>query len=152
MLIFPCTDTHLNMTHPREYDYRQRLSPNPLGVVMINGYQLQKPMQKANQRCATPPHPKTFLSPLPKSTKISLQRIILRMQIHLLPLHLSPPLPHPPLHASHTPLHIHAHTRRPAHEHASLAAELPLHLLQHERDVRAAVLGAPGGLFGVDGG
>lgn len=73
--------------------------------------------------------------------------IILRMQKHLL----SFALPHTSLHASNNPLHIHPHARRPAHEDAGAVAEFALQALEHVRYVRAAVLGAPGGLLGVEG-
>lgn len=73
--------------------------------------------------------------------------IILRMQKHLLPF----TLPHTSLHASNDPLHVNPHTRRPAHEDAGAVAELTLQALEHVRYVRAAVLGAPGGLLGVEG-
>lgn len=68
-------------------------------------------------------------------------RIILRMQKHLLP----PPFPlqHSPLHARHHPLHIPPHTRRPTHKHARPAPKPPFKTAQHEGDIRPSVLRAP---------
>lgn len=63
------------------------------------------------------------------------------------------PPPHLPLQPRHTPRDIGAHARRPTNKNTGPAPKAPTHALEHVRNIRAPVLGAPSVLLdGADAG